>query len=44
MSIVALVIAPLLVPDENAGAKKEKPKPTIETVSKISPELPASGK
>ena len=35
MSIVALVIAPLLVPADAATAKKEEVKPTIESVVKV---------
>lgn len=35
MSIVALVIAPLLVPSDSAEAKKDKPKTTVEVVNTI---------
>ena len=40
MSVVALVIAPLLVPDEPAGTagKADEAKPKIEVVSKVSTE------
>lgn len=44
MSVVALVIAPLLVPEESATAKKEKVKPAIEVVTKASTEIPVVGK
>ena len=37
MSVVALVIAPLLVPDDAASAKKEVPKAKVEVVSSINP-------
>ena len=37
MSIVALVIAPLLVPSDAAHAKKEAPKAKVEVVSSITP-------
>ncbi len=37
MSVVALVIAPLLVPSDAASAKKEIPKPKMEVVSSIAP-------
>jgi K(+)-stimulated pyrophosphate-energized sodium pump len=35
MSVVALVIAPLLVPDDTASAKKEVPRHKVEVVSSI---------
>ena len=35
MSIVALVIAPLLVPSDSAEAKKDKPKTTVEVVNAV---------
>ncbi len=35
MSVVALVIAPLLVPDDKASAKKEVTKPKVDVVSSI---------
>ena len=38
MSVVALVIAPLLVPDDSASAKKEVPKAKVEVVSSINPD------
>jgi K(+)-stimulated pyrophosphate-energized sodium pump len=41
MSVVALVIAPLFVPDKDVAAKIEKQKPAIEVVSKVSTETPA---
>ncbi len=37
MSVVALVIAPLLVPNKAAQAKKEVVKPAVEVVSSIAP-------
>ncbi len=44
MSVVALVIAPLLVPDEPATAKKEKIKAPVEVVSKSTIGIAAPGK
>ncbi len=44
MSVVALVIAPLLVPDNADVAKKDKPKADIEVVSKVSNQEPVSPK
>ena len=44
MSIVALVIAPLLVPKDDASAKKEKPKAPIESVSAHSIDVGTTGK
>jgi K(+)-stimulated pyrophosphate-energized sodium pump len=44
MSVVALVIAPLLVPKEAATAKKEKTKTPVEVVSKSSLEIATPGK
>ena len=45
MSVVALVIAPLLVPDEpSSTGKKDESKPKIETVSKVDTETVAAQK
>ena len=44
MSIVALVIAPLLVSKEEKHAKKELPQQKTEIVSRISTETPAFNK
>ena len=44
MSVVALVIAPLLVPADAASAKKEAPKAKVEVVSSITPAQPTDAK
>jgi len=44
MSVVALVIAPLLVPDDTTTAKKEVPKAKVEVVSSINTPLSSDAK